>query len=326
MAHALVCAAPRLISTLLFASRQVCLDECIVVDSVNYSAHDSPVVDEVRSFNRFYTKHIGVLNKGLLDSEYSLTEARVLYELATRETASDLGLDPGYLSRILSRFQKAGLVRRKRSGEDRRRVLMELTAQGRETFAVLNRRSQERTAAMLDGLAKPDRPRLLQAMKTIQVLLEPQSSEVVLRDPRPGDLGWIVHRQTVLYAEEYGWNAEYEALIAGIIPKFERCWVAEMGGLVVGSVFLMAGEENVAKLRLLYVEPGCRGHGLGRRLVRDCVAFARAAGYSAIRLWTQSILVSARRIYETEGFQIVKTEAHSSFGFDLVGETWELSF
>jgi DNA-binding MarR family transcriptional regulator/GNAT superfamily N-acetyltransferase len=289
--------------------------------------HHDHVVDEVRRFNRFYTKHIGALNKGLLESPYSLTEARVLYELATRESASDLGLDPGYLSRILARFQKAGLVNRGRSRDDRRRLTVELTEEGRAAFEVLNRRSHEQTAAMLDRLAEPERDRLLRAMRTIEAVLEPQAGELALRDPRPGDLGWIVHRQTVLYAEEYGWNAEYETLIAGIVStKFERCWVADIAGRVMGSVFLFAGEGGAARLRLLYVEPECRGKGVGRRLVRECVRCAQESGYSSITLWTQSILAGARRIYEAEGFALVSSEPHHSFGKDLIGETWTLEF
>ena len=292
---------------------------------------DSAVVAQVRSFNRFYTRHIGVLNQGLLNSPYSLTEARVLYELATREAVSasgliaELGLDPGYLSRILARFQKAHLLRRKPSTLDKRRLLLELTPEGRAAFAPLNQRSHEQTAAMLDRLGELDRTRLLQAMQTIHDVLEPVPRALILRDPKAGDLGWIIHRQTVLYAAEYGWNSEYETLAAGILSKgFERCWVAELGGEIVGSVFLMAGERNAAKLRLLYVEPSCRGKGAGRTLVRACVAFARHSGYPIITLWTNSILSAARKIYETEGFRLVKEEAHHSFGHDLVGQTWEL--
>jgi DNA-binding MarR family transcriptional regulator/GNAT superfamily N-acetyltransferase len=289
------------------------------------------VIDQVRSFNRFYTRHIGVLNQGLLDSPYSLTEARVLYELANRQGVSasdltvDLGLDPGYLSRILARFQKAHLLRRKASPADRRRLLLELTPEGRKAFAPLNQRSHDQADTMLNQLSAPDQNRLLQAMRTIQDVLDPQPKALVLRDPRRGELGWIIHRQAVLYAEEYGWTSDYETLIAGIVSQgFERCWIAEFGGRIAGSVFLMVGEGTVAKLRLLYVEPFCRGKGVGRTLVRACIEFARESGYTVITLWTNSILTAARKIYETEGFQLLKEEKHRSFGHDLTGQTWEL--
>jgi DNA-binding MarR family transcriptional regulator/N-acetylglutamate synthase-like GNAT family acetyltransferase len=298
-------------------------------------------VQTVRRFNRFYTQRIGVLDEGLLDSPFSLTEARVLYELAHRdaptatELRADLRLDAGYLSRILRGFDRRGLLVRESSPSDRRQSLLRLTARGREAFAPLDARSRREIRRLLRDLAPTDQARLIDAMQTIEGLLgaRPETkAPYLIRPHQPGDMGWVVHRHGVLYAEEYGWDQRFEALVAGIVasfverfdPKHERCLLAEKDGEVVGSVFVVRQSRTVARLRLLLVEPKARGLGLGRRLVQECVRFARQAGYRTLTLWTNSVLVAARRIYEQEGFRLVRTEAHRSFGHDLVGETWEL--
>ncbi len=298
-------------------------------------------VDRVRRFNRFYTKHIGVLHEGLLQSPFSLTEARVLYELASRDgpAASELGrelrLDAGYLSRILRGFEDGGLIRRTRSAVDGRQSQIRLTEAGRAAFVPLDRASRAQVGAMLGGLKEPEQRRLLAAMTTLQRLLEPQpeaGTPYLLRLHQPGDLGWIVHRHGVLYAQEYGWDERFEAMVAEIAagfirehdPKRERCWVAERDGGIIGSVLLVRATDEVAKLRLLLVEPEARGQGVGARLVQECERFARAAGYRAIRLWTNSVLAAARRIYERAGYRLLEASPHRSFGHDLVGETWEL--
>ncbi len=298
-------------------------------------------VDRVRRFNRFYTKHIGVLHEGLLQSPFSPTEARVLYELASRDgpAASELGrelrLDAGYLSRILRGFEDGGLIRRTRSAVDGRQSQIRLTEAGRAAFVPLDRASRAQVGAMLGGLKEPEQRRLLAAMTTLQRLLEPQpeaGTPYLLRPHQPGDLGWIVHRHGVLYAQEYGWDERFEALVAEIAagfirehdPKRERCWVAERDGGIIGSVLLVRATDEVAKLRLLLVEPEARGQGVGARLVQECERFGRAAGYRAIRLWTNSVLAAARRIYERAGYRLLEASPHRSFGHDLVGETWEL--
>jgi DNA-binding MarR family transcriptional regulator/GNAT superfamily N-acetyltransferase len=298
-------------------------------------------VDAVRSFNRFYTKQIGVLHEGLLGSRFSLTEVRVLYELAHREqpTAADLirelGLDAGYLSRILRGFAKRGLISKTPSTADGRQTLLSLTARGRKAFAPLNTRSHGEVAAMLTGLPAARQARLIEAMGTIQTVLGARPElkvPYVLRPHQPGDMGWIIHRHGVLYAQEYGWDETFEALVAEIAAKFirhfdpkrERCWVAEREGGIVGSVFLVRKSETVAKLRLMYVEPDARGLGIGSRLVEQCVRFGRQVGYRKIVLWTNSVLVAARHIYQKAGFRLVRSEPHHSFGRDLVGENWEL--
>ena len=300
----------------------------------------------VRRFTRFYTRKIGVLDQRLLQSPFSLTEGRVLYELAHRRglTARDLGgrlgIDAGYLSRMLKSFAKRGLVRRVRSTTDARERQIELTPAGRRAFAPLDRRSQADVGAMLGTLPHARQLRLVEAMGAIETLLgsdEPAPraprAGYTLRGPRPGDIGWITHRQGRLYFEEYGWNEEFEALIAGIISKFilefdaarERCWIAEREGEIVGSVFVVKKTKHVAQLRLLYVEPSARGLGIGRRLVDECVTFARSKGYRKITLWTNDVLASARRIYEAAGFRLVKQERHHSFGKHLTGQNWELT-
>lgn len=297
-------------------------------------------VEDVRRFNRFYTRQIGVLQEGLLHSEYSLAEVRVLYELAHRdqptasELAKDLNLDAGYLSRILRGFKKKNLIQRRPSATDGRQSLLSLTEEGRAAFSVLSDRSHAEIAAMLGRLSARQQHRLLGAMHTIQDLLDKPQPRVsyLLRPHQPGDMGWVVHRQGLLYNQEYGWDQSFEALVAEIVAKFiqnfdpqsERCWIAERDGEVVGSVFLVRHTQQVAKLRLLYVEPSARGLGIGRRLVQECSRFARQVGYHKITLWTNSVLEAARNIYIQEGYRLVKEEPHHSFGQDLVGETWEL--
>jgi DNA-binding MarR family transcriptional regulator/GNAT superfamily N-acetyltransferase len=299
-------------------------------------------VDAVRSFNRFYTKRIGVLHEGLLGSPYSLTEVRVLYELANRSqpTAAalgrDLGLDPGYLSRILRSFARRGLVAKARSAADGRQSLLSLTARGRKAFAPLNAKSHDEVAAMLARLSAAEQRRLIDAMRTIQTLLggraEPRVA-YLLRSHRPGDMGWIIHRHGALYAEEYGWDETFEALVAEVAAAFvrrfnakrEHCWIAEREGEIVGSVFLVQKSPTVGQLRLMYVEPKARGLGIGSRLVEECLRFARQVGYRKVVLWTNSVLAAARHIYEKAGFRLIQSEPHRSFGHDLVGETWELT-
>ncbi|MDQ3918703.1 MAG: helix-turn-helix domain-containing GNAT family N-acetyltransferase [Acidobacteriota bacterium] len=299
-------------------------------------------IEAVRGFNRFYTRQIGVLREGLLRSPYSLAEVRVLYELAQGDdlTAAglckDLGLDPGYLSRILRDFVRKGLVERRPSKSDGRQSLLRLTRKGRKEFAALNARQDEEVAAMLEGIPPEHHALLIDSMRTIQGLLgsrPEQKVSYVIRPHRPGDMGWVVHRHGVLYSQEYGWDEHFEALVARIVadfirdfdPKRERCWIAERDGEAVGSVFLVRKSKTVGQLRLLLVEPKARGLGIGRRLVDECVRFARQAGYRKIMLWTNDVLDAARHIYEQAGFQLVKEEKHHSFGQDLVGQNWELT-
>jgi DNA-binding MarR family transcriptional regulator/GNAT superfamily N-acetyltransferase len=295
----------------------------------------------VRRFNRFYTRQIGVLQEGLLRSEFSLTEVRVLYELAHREsqTASELGqtlgLDAGYLSRILRGFSRQRMIARTPSKKDGRETLLRLTGHGRRMFEALDARSNTEVRAMLRALTQREQGELVGCMESIERLLGAHQSQapLTLRPHRPGDMGWVVHRHGALYADEYGWDERFEALVARIVADFidqydskrERCWMAELDGEIVGSVFLVAQSKTIAKLRLLLVEPSARGRGVGRCLVDECIRFARAAGYRKITLWTQSNLVAARRIYERAGFQLLQKEPHESFGHELMGETWELS-
>ena len=294
----------------------------------------------VRAFNRFYTRKLGVLDQHLGKSPFSLSEARVLYELAHRddlaakEIGNELGLDPGYLSRIVQSFDEKGLITRKPLPADRRQYQLSLTAKGRQTFAKLNLGSQNEVAAMLAQLSTGDATRLTQAMATIEGVLEPRRSQpaaFMLRSHRVGDMGWVISRQAAAYAADYNWDISYEALIAEICAQFiknydparEHCWIAEAGGEPVGSVFLVKATDEIAKLRLLQVEKKARGLGVGRALVEQCIQGARERGYSRMTLWTQSILVAARGIYQSAGFKMVKEEKHRSFGADLVGETWE---
>ncbi|WP_128924138.1 bifunctional helix-turn-helix transcriptional regulator/GNAT family N-acetyltransferase [Bradyrhizobium guangxiense] len=295
----------------------------------------------VRAFNRFYTRKLGVLDQHLGQTPFSLSEARVLYELAHRdelaakEIGSELGLDAGYLSRIVQSFDEKGLITRKPLPADRRQYQLSLTAKGRQTFAKLNLSSQNEVAAMLAPLSASDATRLTQAMATIESVLEQrrtQPASFMLRSHRVGDMGWIISRQAAAYAADYNWDISYEALVAEICAQFiknydaarEHCWIAEVGGEPVGSVFLVKATDEIAKLRLLQVEKKARGLGVGRALVEQCMQGARERGYSKMTLWTQSILVAARGIYKSAGFKLVATEPHHSFGVDLVGETWEL--
>jgi DNA-binding MarR family transcriptional regulator/GNAT superfamily N-acetyltransferase len=299
-------------------------------------------VEAVRRFNRFYTRQIGVLEEGLLRSPFSLAEARVLYELAQRdqptaaELCKELGLDAGYLSRILRGFARRGLVEKRPSSTDGRQSLLALSTDGRAAFGLLERAARDQIGALLEPLSGDGQGRLLQAMRTIESLLGASSEPKVpylLRPHQPGDLGWIVHRHGLLYAEEYGFDEQFEALVAEIVaqfarhhePRWERCWIAERDGLPVGSVMLVRQSDEIAKLRLLLVEPAARGLGIGARLVQECERFARRAGYRRVTLWTNSVLHAARRIYEQAGYRLVHEEAHHSFGQDLVGEIWELT-
>jgi DNA-binding MarR family transcriptional regulator/GNAT superfamily N-acetyltransferase len=298
-------------------------------------------LDAVRRFNRFYTRQIGALGEHLLDSTFSLTEMRVLYELAHREapTASDLGqdlgLDAGYVSRILRRFEARGFIGRSPSPADGRRSLLRLTRRGRTIFTPLETRARDEVSAMLGRLSAGGQRQIADAMATIERLLggpRPAPAPYVLRTHQPGDMGWVVDRHGAVYAREWHYNAEFEALVARICADFlekfdaarERCWIAEKDGERVGSVFLVSKSKTVAKLRLLLVEPQARGLGIGRRLIDECIRFARQAGYRTLTLWTQSELDAARRLYQQAGFRRVHKEAHRSFGKNLVAETWEL--
>jgi DNA-binding MarR family transcriptional regulator/N-acetylglutamate synthase-like GNAT family acetyltransferase len=299
-------------------------------------------VEAIRRFNRFYTRQIGVLTEGLLNSLFTLAEARVIYELAhheqTRASAlgSELGLDAGYLSRILQSFKKHGLIDTQPSEADRRQRVLRLTQAGQDAFAMLNARSYRQIEAMLSQISLDDQQRLVAAMCNIEDLLGAQPEHKVpyiLRPHQPGDIGWVVYRHGVLYAEEYGWDEHFEALVASVVaqfiqdydPKRERCWIAEMNGEIVGSVFLVKQSDTVAKLRLLLVEPKARGLGIGTRLVGECIRLARQLGYTTLTLWTNSVLLAARHLYMQAGFQLVSQAPHHSFGHDLVGETWELA-
>lgn len=298
-------------------------------------------VNRVRHFNRFFTRQIGVLREGLLHSPYTLTEARILFELSHRDglTASDigreLGLDAGYLSRVLARLEQQGLIEKVRSDNDGRQRLLHLTPEGTNAATILDQRSRDEVSEMLNDLSEEEQQRLLKAMQVIESTLTTGfkfSEPFFLRQHEPGDMGWITHRHGILYTQEYGWDQRFEALVAQIVSDFinnynparERCWIAEMNGEIVGSVFVVQSSEIVAKLRLLLVEPKARGLGLGTRLVEDCIRFARRSGYQKLMLWTNSVLVEARHIYQKTGFTLVEQEAHHSFGHDLVGETWEL--
>jgi DNA-binding MarR family transcriptional regulator/GNAT superfamily N-acetyltransferase len=294
----------------------------------------------LRHFNRFYTARIGVLDRDLLGSGWSLSEARVLYELASHEelTASELmqslSMDAGYLSRMLKRFEKSGLIEKRVSEADRRSSHIALTDKGRKRFAVLDRLSQKAAESLLEPVPGRERGDLLDALNLVETALQQQGREqpVTFRQHRVGDMGWIVHRQAVLYAQEYGWDNSYEALISEITAKFirdydaerEMCLVAERAGEIVGSVFIVKESETVARLRLLYLEPAVRGQGVGRRLVDEAVRFTRDKGYERLELWTNSILTAARRIYEHAGFKLASEEPHHSFGKDLVGQYWAL--
>jgi DNA-binding MarR family transcriptional regulator/N-acetylglutamate synthase-like GNAT family acetyltransferase len=303
----------------------------------------------VRRFNRFYTQRIGVLREHLLDSPFSLTSSRVLYELAHWPARGDpptaavlagrLGLDAGYLSRILRAFEQRDLVRKEHSVTDGRRKALRLTSRGRREFVQLNTRSQAEVGAMLTQLSAAEQARLVGAMQAVHRLLgaapdrDRAPEPYMLRPPQPGDMGWVIHRHGALYAQEYGYDQRFEALVAEVVARFvqrfdagrERCWIAEREGEIAGSVFLVRKTKTVAKLRLLLVEPRARGLGIGRRLIDECIGFARAAGYRKLTLWTQSELDAARHLYAQAGFRRVGGVAHASFGRQLVAETWELA-
>ena len=296
-------------------------------------------VDAVRRFNRFYTRRIGALQAGYLGSPFPLPQARVLYELGQRgeatasELGADLDLDLGYLSRLVQGLRRRGLVQGEPSKEDARRVRLSLSARGRKAFQSLDARSREEVAAMLGKLARPEQERLVGALQAVEAVLERKPGEITLRAHRPGDMGWVVHAHGRFYAEEFGWDERFEALVADIAAAFiknfdkgrERCWIAEMDGETVGSVFVVRESKTTAKLRLLIVDPRARGRGLGKRLVDECIQFARAKGYRRLVLWTQSNLAAARAIYRKAGFRKVKEEKHASFGVKLTGEYWELA-
>ncbi|MCD7041488.1 bifunctional helix-turn-helix transcriptional regulator/GNAT family N-acetyltransferase [Pseudomonas sp. MAFF 311095] len=290
----------------------------------------------VRGFNRFYTQQIGVLQEHLLQSDYSLTEIRVMYELSSRGdlTSADLchmlSLDAGYLSRLVGGLEKRGLIQKVRSVTDARAVQLHLSDLGRAVLAPLEQRTQNEVIALLDSLPEQQQHQLTEAMKRIQALLQGTTPSYLLRNPQPGDMGLVVQQQTAIYAREYGWNWEFEALVAEIVAKYlrkfdptsERCWIAEKDGEVVGSVFVIRHDDTTAKLRMLYVDASARGMGIGQRLVDECVRFARQVGYTRMLLWTVDILTDARKLYQKAGFELVEEEPMVSFGKSLVSQTW----
>ena len=304
-----------------------------------------PVADgdvaAVREFNRYYTNVLGLLREGLLDTPYSLTEARIIFELARQDELEVaalrrwLDLDAGYLSRILARFEADGLLRKSRSPGDGRRQVISLTQAGRAAFGRLDALSSDQIRGLLAAVPAGQRSRLTTAMAGIREILDgrPAAGTVVLRPPVPGDLGWVVQRNGALYAAEYGWDETYEALVARLVADFaaradragEAAWIAEAGGERAGCVFCMRKSEQTAQLRLLLVEPSARGLGIGGRLVAECVAFARRAGYREVVLWTNDALHAARRIYQRAGFELAGSKPHHSFGHDLVGQDWRLA-
>lgn len=313
--------------------------------ATRHTPDESPSrVAAVRRFNRFYTRHLGLLDAGIHHTPFSLSEARVLYELAHRgeATASDvagaLGMDAGYLSRILKKFETKRLIRRRQAPDDGRRAHLALAERGRTAFLELNALSNQQVETVLEDLSEHDRQRLTKAMAVIENLLggteTAEGEPYTLRTHRPGDLGWLVERHGAIYFEEYGWNQEFEALAAEVAARFlrnfdparERCWIAERRGERAGCVFLCNRPDRpgTAQLRCLLVESWARGFGIGARLVGECTTFARQVGYQRIMLWTNSVLASARRLYEAEGYHLVHEESHHSFGADLIGQTWEL--
>ena len=296
-----------------------------------------------RQFNRSYTRFLGTLNDSFLRTEFSLAEGRVLYEMAkrtkpqARDISEALGMDAGYLSRILSKFEKAGLVERRTSKQDSRAADLLLTAKGRAAFRTLNTRAESEARAVLKDLSNAERTRFMGALQIIEQIALGKAQgprTFTLRTHRPGDMGMVVALEGAGYAEQFGWDSTFEALVAKIVGEFirnfdpgrERCWIAELDGRHVGHIFLVRHPDRpeTGKLRLLYVDPSARGLGLGQTLVRECVQFAREAGYRRMTLWTQSILAAAHRIYEQAGFRLVQEEPHHSFGQDLIGQTWEL--
>jgi DNA-binding MarR family transcriptional regulator/GNAT superfamily N-acetyltransferase len=296
-------------------------------------------IDAIRRFNRFYTRRVGALQPQYLSSPYSLPQARVLYELGQRgectasELGADLDLDLGYLSRLVQGLKRSGLVQGEAAKEDARRVRLTLTAKGRKAYQQLDSRSRDEVGAMLSKLGAAEQTRLVDALQAVEGVLDKKTGNTVtLRAHKPGDMGWVIGAHGRLYAQEYGWDERFEALVAGIAkdfierfdPKMERCWIAEMNGEPVGCVFVVKKSKSVAKLRLLIIEPRARGIGLGRRLVDECIAFAREKGYRKLVLWTQSNLAAARAIYRKTGFVKVKEQKHADFGIRLTGEYWEL--
>jgi DNA-binding MarR family transcriptional regulator/GNAT superfamily N-acetyltransferase len=298
-------------------------------------------VTAVREFNRFYTNVLGLLQEGLLETRYSLTEARVIFELAAADRADatalrrSLDIDPGYLSRVLARLEASRLISRQRSPADGRRQVIGLTEQGQAEFRMLDTRSSSRIGDLLGRLSGADQRRLTRAMAAVREIIEgpPRPAGYVLRPPRPGDLGWVIGQHGTMYADEYRWDASFEALVASIVadyaahhdPQREAAWIAEVNGEPAGCVFCVRKSDTTGQLRLLLVNPAARGLGIGARLVAECVAFARSAGYSELVLWTNDVLTAARRLYERAGFLLVDTERHHSFGHDLVGQTWRLA-
>ena len=299
-------------------------------------------VAAVRRFNRFYTQHLGVLRSDWLDSPFSLTEARVLYEIRQRDRATateigrDLGLDAGYMSRILRRFHKAGLIRKEISPDDGRQSFLTITARGKKAFDPLEQKTERQVGGVLGRLPGPEQDQLVAAMGAIERMIGPapkQDGEIVLREPKPGDLGWIVQRHAELYLQEYGWAENFEGICAQIVadyvknfdPACERCWIAEMDGRNVGCVFLVKDSGKVARLRLLLVDPAARGRGLGTRLTGECVRFARECSYQRITLWTHKVLTAARHVYQQAGFRLTSSEAKKSFGKDVVSEYWDMT-
>lgn len=310
----------------------------VLMKTMNHMEHR---IQAVRRFSRFYTRVLGLLRGGLLDTTYSLSEARVIFELAQSERSdvstlrTALELDAGYLSRLLGRLEDGGVVRRERSSVDARRQVITLTDKGRREFEVLDRRSADQVRSLLGGLGGDAQVRLVVAMREIESVLDPTRSPttVVVRAPRPGDLGWVVERHGALYAQEYGWDETFESLVARIVadyvehpePQRQAAWIADVDGIRMGSVLCMQKTPDVAQLRLLLVEPSARGLGIGTRLVDECIAFARRNRYERLMLWTNDVLDAARRIYERAGFEMVDEEPHHSFGHDLVGQNWELA-
>ena len=311
--------------------------------SANSPPPDAAAVKAIRRFNRFYTSRIGVLDP-YLGSDMSLTDVRVLYELAHRETpvASEIGrdlrLDAGYMSRILRRFEAAGWLTRAPHPRDARQSVLHLTEAGHAAFAPLQQKSRDEAAALLAPMPAHERQQVIDAMARIERVLDPAAAPaartrtIVLRDPLPGDMGWVVQQHGELYAREYGWNSEFEALVADIVaqfvrkfqPAWEKCWIAELDGERVGAIFVVRKSATTAQLRLLLLSPSARGLGLGARLTDECIAFARAKGYRKMVLWTNSCLAAARAIYAKRGFRLDKAEPYEGFGQQLVGETWSL--
>jgi DNA-binding MarR family transcriptional regulator/GNAT superfamily N-acetyltransferase len=301
---------------------------------------NSNYIDEVRRFNRFYTQEMGVLVEGLLDTPFSLSEARILYEIAHDPTSTAgklrrlLGIDAGYMSRIVKCLSQEGLLKRTPSIEDRREQILTLTEKGKSAYQNLNERSHAEIAAKLAELTPEEQSKLVEAMSEVHRLLDrskaPQAP-LVLRPHRHGDMGWVVERHGAIYSKEFGWSDRFEGLVAEIVSNFlrdydpqkERCWIAERSGVRLGCVFVVKGSDELAKLRLLLVEPSARGQGLGRILVDECIRYARQVGYRKMTLWTNSVLTSARRIYEATGFRLVEEKKHRDFGPELVGQNWE---